>query len=298
MIMSNIMHMFNMLWLSVILLYAPVFKTLYGMRWEKIDYTHAYYILPVSLWLVWRERAKLACIAGSPRTTSQYSISTWVCLPLLLLGLAMFVFGWRQEYLFISTLSLIPVLFGLTGYIYNPAVSLALSFPILYLLLLVPPPFGVLDSLTLPMRQYISAATFQLLHVTGYPITRDGLLLSINGHDIYMGAPCSGFRSLITMISLGLVYVYISKASMKKKAIILSSIVPLALLGNFGRVLGMCLVTFYMGEKAGHKYHDISGFVIFLVLIAGMLGIEWLLERKASPLGAGKKGLPCQRTHA
>ena len=46
-------------WTLVAILYAPVFYDLYHGRWEMIDYTHAYFILPVSLWLVWRSRETL-----------------------------------------------------------------------------------------------------------------------------------------------------------------------------------------------------------------------------------------------
>jgi exosortase len=200
-------------------------------------------------------------------------------LALFLIGLLMFIFGWRQDYLFISTLSLIPALFGLVIYLYGPSIAKALSFPILYLLLMVPPPLGILDNITLPMRYWISVFTAHILKMFHYPITQSGLMLSLGGHEIYMGAPCSGFRSLITMISLGLVYVYIIKGKAVKKAILLGSIVPLALLGNLFRVIGMCLVTFHFGENIGTKFHDISGFVIFFVLILGLMGIDSLLSR-------------------
>ena len=46
-------------WILVAALYAPVFFTLYSFRWDKVDYTHAYFILPISLWLTWRKRARL-----------------------------------------------------------------------------------------------------------------------------------------------------------------------------------------------------------------------------------------------
>ncbi len=266
------------------LLYSPVFKQLYQARWDTIDYTHAYFILPVSLWLAWRKRRELSKLIKSANfnnlKTRGRSPSFLLNLSLLIFSLLMFIFGWRQEYLLISTLSLIPLLFGLTGYLYGPQMSRLLLFPILYLLLLVPPPLGVLDSITLPMRYGISVITAGILQFFHYPITRDGLLLSIGSHEIYMGAPCSGFRSLITMISLGLVYAYINQGTFKKKLILTASIVPLALLGNLARVFGMCLVTFYLGEEPGKKYHDTSGFVIFLILIAGLIGLETFLDKK------------------
>lgn len=262
-------------WALVTILYCPVFWQLYRQRWETIDYTHAYFILPISLWLTWRKRGALRESIQTP----QFKNSFWG-LPLLLAGILAFIFGWRQDYLFISTISLLPVLYGMIIYLYGTATAKTLNFPILYLLLLVPPPLGILDAITLPMRYGISALTEALLKIFHYPITREGLLLSIGSHQIYMGSPCSGFRSLITIVSLGAVYGYVNKGSRKKKAILIASTVPLALLGNLIRVTTMCMVTFHFGESAGHKFHDVSGLVIFIVLTLGLIGVEALLEKK------------------
>ena len=134
-------------WILLSILYSPVLFQLYRSRWENIDYTHAYFILPASLLLAWLKRKQLQGLssgAGAP-CPPQY-------LALLILGLAMYIFGWRKDYLFISALSLIPALFGLTAYLYGPQIASTLRFPIFYLLLLVPPPLGILDAITLPMR--------------------------------------------------------------------------------------------------------------------------------------------------
>ena len=159
--------------------------------------------------------------------------------------------------------------------------ALPISFPILYLLLLIPPPFAILDSITLPMRHGISVATEAILRLLGYPISREGLLLTIGYNDIFMGQPCSGFRSLITMFSLVLVYVYISKGTMTKKLILTSFIVPMALFGNLVRVITLCLITFYFGEEAGQGFfHNFSGIVIFIITLLGLMGVENILDRK------------------
>lgn len=286
------------IWLLTALLYSPIFQQLYRSRWEYIDYTHAYFILPVSVWFVWRKRAVLKKLTlhsarrpstalnsspepvegQSPKGEAKNLKSHFSIFPLML-GILMFIFGRRQDYLFISTLSLIPVLFGLVLYLYGKSTAKTLSFPILYLLLLVPPPLGVLDAVTLPMRQGISILTEIAIKTLGLPIIRDGLLLSIGDSEIYMGAPCSGFRSLITMISVGLAYVYINKNSFKNKAILLFSIIPIALTGNLFRVIAICLVTFCYGETIGKKFHDISGFIIFFFMILGLIGMENLLTK-------------------
>lgn len=267
------------IWLFVAILYTPLFINLYNMRWDKVDYTHAYFILPISLWLAWRKRGEIKQILQQTKINHSNILS----LSALSIGLLLFILGWRQDYIVIQTFSLIPLLFGLIGYLYGMQVVKTLIFPILYLLLLVPPPFALLDSITLPMRNGISSATETLLALAQYPISRDGLLLTIGYNDIFMGQPCSGFRSLITLLSLGLVYVYISKISIPKKVILSAFIVPLALFGNLIRVITLCLITFYFGEEAGQGFfHNFSGIVMFIITIIGLMSIESLLEKMST----------------
>ena len=263
------------IWALAAALYAPLFYNLYSLRWDKVDYTHAYFILPISLWLIWRKRVQIREAIRETRPGNRNLPS----FTILLLGVLMLIFGWRQDYIFIQALSLVPFLFGLTGYLYGARMPKTILFPVLYLLLLVPPPLGILDSITLPMRYGISAAADIILRLLEYPITRDGLLLTIGYHDIFMGQPCSGFRSLITMFSLVLVYVYVSKGSMPQKLFLTACIIPMALFGNLVRVITLCLITFYFGEEAGQGFfHNFSGIVIFIITILGLMGVESLLE--------------------
>jgi exosortase/archaeosortase family protein len=81
------------------------------------------------------------------------------------------------------------------------------------------------------------------------------------------------------MIALGLVYAYLNTGTLKKKIALVCSVVPLALLGNLLRISGVCLVSYYLGEKAGATFHDISGYAIFLVLIGGLLWLDGLLNK-------------------
>jgi len=267
-------------WILLSVLYSPVVFQLYRARWQYVDYTHAYFILPVSLFLAWLRRKRLGEILSSgaaPACPPQY-------LALLILGIVMYVFGWRKDYLFVSTFSLIPLIFGLCAYLYGSRVALALRFPILYLVLLVPPPLGVLDAVTLPMRYGVSQAAYLILRSINLPVTREGLMLSIEGQQLFMGPACSGFRSLITSFSLGLAYAYLSKAQAMKKKILVLSIIPLALLGNLIRVIMLCLIAFYFGKEAAMGFfHNASGIVIFIIVILGLLGIEAILRGEARP---------------
>lgn len=274
-------------WISLIILYFPIFTHLYRSRWHAVDYTHAYFILPVSLWLIFRKRKVLKELLKTPDAQR-----TILYCALFLFGTFLFIFGWRWDYLIISTLSLVFVLYGLIGFLYGKKVLGTITFPLLYLLMLVPPPLGIVDNLTLPMRHLISNATEVILKFFHYPVSREGLLLTIGTHEVFMGQPCSGFRSLVTMCALALVYVYLLKGNLPKKLILLLSVVPLALLGNLIRIIILCLITYYLGEEAAQGFfHNFSGLVIFVIMITGLIGLETLLDKKGKRIkDEGKRG--------
>jgi len=92
-----------LLWGLVVALFFPVFSILYRQRWNALDYTHAYFILPVSLGLVYWKRKKLArAFAG---TEKRFGVSS---LLIFIFGGLMYLFGWRQDYMVVSTFALIP----------------------------------------------------------------------------------------------------------------------------------------------------------------------------------------------
>ncbi len=274
--MSNLLNYTP--WALVVGLFTQTFVQLYKGKWETIDYTHAYFILPVSLWLVWRKRKEIAGFVQSP----QYkALSTVFFAALIALGALLFTIGWKWDYNFVNTFAIIPLALGMLGFLYGGKAAQVLLFPVLYLLLLVPPPLVFLDAITMPMRHIVTIVSVATLEAFNYPIVRDGLMILIGGKEIYMGPACSGFRSLITMISLGLVYAYIIKNTIPRKIVLFISVIPMAFLGNFARVTGVCLVTHHFGEDAGHKFHDTSGYVIFILLIFGLMGLEALLNKFA-----------------
>lgn len=266
-------------WLLVSILYSPVFYQLYLSRWEALDYTHAYFILPIALLIAWLKRKDIINILPGKGTARRAPTASG-CI-LFILSLLLFIFGWRWDYLFVQTFSLIPLLLGIILFLYNKQTLNILLFPILYLILLLPIPIGILDNITLPMRYGASVLSAKILTLMGYDIAREGLLINMGGHEIFMGAPCSGFRSLITMLSLGLVYIYFNQGKTSKNITLFLSIFPLTLIGNLIRIITLCLITYYFGEEAGQGFfHNFSGMVVFLIITLGLMSLEKILNDK------------------
>lgn len=244
-----------------------------------LDYTHAYFILPASLLIVWLKRRQLQDIALQASPKNLPALATNLSLLSMFLGLSLFVFGWRHDYIFVSTFSLIPLVAGITGYLWGPAMLRAIAFPLGYLLFLVPPPVGILDAITLPMRKIASVGAAFMLNSFHIPVDRQGLLLYIGNHEIYMAPACSGFRSLITFMALSFLYVHFLKISTKKKCILLASVIPLSLLGNLVRVIMLCLITYSLGDDVGQGFlHEFSGILVFAVIVCGFMLIDSLYD--------------------
>jgi len=240
-----------------------------------LDYTHAYFILPVSLFIIWLKRNELQEIASQAEIKIPSTKSNNLSLLSIILALFLFVFGWRHDYILISTFSLIPLLAGITGYLWGPAMLKAIAFPLNYLFFLIPPPAGILDAITLPMRKIASIGAVLVLKSFHFPIDRQGLLIYINNHEIYMAPACSGFRSMITFLALSLLYLYFLKTSTEKKWILLLSVIPLSLLGNLVRVIMLCLITYNFGDDIGQGFlHEFSGILVFAVIIGGFILID------------------------
>jgi exosortase len=274
--------MHYIIWLLIVAIYSPVFWDLYRSRWESIDYTHAYFVLPISLWVVWQKRKDIHELYKR----FQPQLSDWIGLGSSAIGSFLFIIGWRQEYLFVMSLSLIFVLWGAVRFLYGRAVVRSLRFPIFFLLFLIPPPVGILDAITMPMRFGISHVVEVILSVLGYPISRTGLMLTMGQDEIFMGAPCSGFRSLITMLTLAVAYVYFVKANFLKKCILIPAVVPIALLGNLIRVMTLCLVTYYAGHEAAEGFfHDFSGALIFTITIGCLMALDFFIDRNQKRRG-------------
>lgn len=253
----------------IICLYLPVYILHFTQNWTNPDNQHAYFVLPVFLWLTWRQRELFK------KSNKTFSFShDIISLFFLIFGSLLFFHGWRNNYILLCSFSLIPVLAGYIGLSFGLTVLRSFWFPLFYLILQIPPSTGILDNITITLRYIITHLVETILSLMGYLVTSEGLVLSINNQQIYMGAPCSGFRSLISLLSLGLVYIYISTGNILTKSLLVLSIIPLALLGNFIRVTSVCVTAAHFGHVAAGTVHDILGYIIFLILIIGLITLE------------------------
>jgi len=94
-----------------------------------------------------------------------------------------------------------------------------------------------------------------------------------------VGAPCSGLRSLIALLTLGLIFSFFTKISYLKKGLILLATVPIAIVTNVIRIVMLSIVNDLYGEEVAMGFfHDFSGFLVFALAFIGFFVIGRKIE--------------------
>jgi len=262
---------------GVLLILAGVFwPTLYSMVkiWERSEtFTHGYLILPISAWLLWRQRNELARVMPRPDLRG-----------LILLAAA--GAGWLladagsvnvvAQYAFVFML--IATVWTLLGW----AFVWAAFFPLMFLLFAVP----VGEFLIEPLMGVTADFTVAMLQATGIPVYREGTFFSIPSGDWSVVEACSGLRYLIASVTLGSLYAYLTYRSWQRRLIfaILAILVPI--LANSGRAYLIVMIGHLFGmEHAVGVDHLIYGWVFFgaVMLLLFWIGSFWRQDDQPAP---------------
>jgi exosortase len=241
------------------------------------NYSHGWVVPLVSLWLAWRRRGDLLT-ADHERAGAGLAVSV--------AALAVHWMGARGELPQLSSLAFIVLVWSVPFYLFGGRVARLLFFPCAYLLFAVP--IGFLDNLTFPLRMLATVMSAGLLNGLGIPVERIGTALHSplgQGFVLEVADPCSGIRSLTAMMAVTAAYAYVTQPTLARKWALFLSAIPLAVIGNIGRILAVGLVAAFFGmEKAMGAYHDYSGYVFYAFALGSMLLIDRLLNRRAPAL--------------
>jgi exosortase len=97
---------------------------------------------------------------------------------------------------------------------------------------------------------------------------------------------CSGIRSLISLITLGIVYGYFADSRMWVRLALVFGTIPIAIAANGIRVAGTGISAHYYGPEAAQGFfHAFSGWIIFIAAFIMMFvlyrAIAWIVpDRK------------------
>jgi exosortase len=152
-------------------------------------------------------------------------------------------------------------------------------FPIAFLLLMVPLPSIVFNQITFPLQGIASRAGEAVIATAGVPVLREGNILHVPGRALEVAEACSGIRSLMSLLMLAIVLGYFTERRIGARVVIALAAIPIAILANAARVAGTGLAAYWVGPAAAEGFfHGFSGWIVFIVALAGLLALQRLIE--------------------
>lgn len=266
----------------VLAVLVTAIPTLYSMAtesWTREEGVHGPLVLATAIWLVWRRWDEIVAEAEPG--------NMWLAMPFLLLGAVVYTFGRAYNFLLLEVSAFLLAMVAIAYVFVGHRVLMRMWFPIIYLVFLIPLPGWVLDSMTLPLKHFVSDITTTLLSAVGYPISQVGVTLYIAQYQLLVEDACAGLNSIISLTAVGLFYIYLlHNASWRYSLLLFAFVLPIAIAANVVRVIALVLITYYFGDEAAQGYlHDFAGLVTFVSALLFIFLLDSLLTPLRSRLG-------------
>jgi exosortase len=238
-------------------LYAPILIRLVMQWWSDPNFSHGFFVPAFSLFLLWQDRFRLRHIQPAP--------SLWG-LPVIVIAMCILILGVFGAELFLSRMSLIMLIAGLTIFFMGWEVLRTILFPLLFLVLMVPLPAIVFSQITFPLQILASKLSAGLLPLLGVPVLREGNVINLPTMPLEVAEACSGIRSLLSLTTLAIMYGYLLEKRVAIRVLLALASVPIAVAANGLRIVGTgLLVQYWDPDKAEGFFHAFSGWLIFVV---------------------------------
>jgi exosortase len=261
----------------LVVLNIPVLTSLISDWMRDGNYSHGFFIIPISIWLFYRERKRLVFPAKN---------SGWG-MALVVVGAIGMILGIAAGEYFTTRVSMVLVLSGIAWYYLGSSNFRKVWFAFFFLLFMIPIPSIIYYAATLPMQLLSSKVTVGLLKIIGMPVARNGNIIMLPNYSLEVAEACSGLRSLVTLMALGALYAYLKMPGRTLPVILFAATVPIAIVTNIFRIFVTAVGAYAISKDLAESFlHELSGLLVFitaliLVIILGAL-LVWIRKRLQS----------------
>lgn len=260
--------------------YAPVLYHLV-LHWKIVpDYSHGFLVAPLSVYFAWERKRELARV--------EIEGSWWGLVPLVL-GVAALSIGRLGVELTAMRSGFVLSLIGMVLLLFGREIFRILTFPLLFLFLMVPLPQSLVNVVAFPLQLMAAGAAVDALQALGIPALVEGNIIHLAHAKLFVADACSGLRSLMALLTLGVVFAYFFRKNNIERLVLIASTIPIAIFVNAVRVALTGILTHHYGEDmATGVIHEFQGMITFsvafvlLLLEASLIG--WIRRDRGARL--------------
>src|SRR6185503_17445465 len=177
--------------------------------WTDENYSHGLLVPFIIGFIVWQERKRF--------TEQQRKSALWigaVCVGFAFLALWA---GTAGAELFVQRTSLLLMLAGIVIYFFGFRILQVVAVPLLLLALAIPIPQIIFNKIAFPLQLFASRCAVAAMSFLEIPVLRQGNVIELmplgatEPKRLAVVEACSGIRSLMTLITLAVVYAYFTR---------------------------------------------------------------------------------------
>ncbi len=233
--------------------------------WNDSEAGHGLLLAPLAVWLAWRDRPRQPL---APNTLLGTSLLVAAVLLRYVAGLAAELFTLR--------FSIVLALAGLTVFWLGERQLRRWWLPFALLTLSIPLPALVTNALTLPLQFKASALGTALLEWRHVPVRLSGNVIQLPGRQLFVTEACSGIRSLMALLSLGVLVGGLWLRTPIGRLAVLVLAVPIAVVVNAIRVFLTGFLVYFLNPAMGEGFmHLTEGWLLFLVAFSVLAAGAW-----------------------
>ncbi len=264
--------------LTALILALTVVLFLPTLRWLVLSwlndpyYSHGLLIPFISAffaWRAWREQGARVVTTETQRAqrNSVYALS------LIGAGVLLHLYALPRRAYPLSATALIIVLTGIVWHQRGLYSLRIFAFPLALLFLMIPLPLA--EYLAPRFEAATATAATRFVQLLGIPAQQTGAQISLPGaSEFVIGAPCSGLRSQLALLTLMIIFIYVIEGAWQGKIILLAAAIPIAFVANIIRVALLLIIAHvFSAELAMRYFHTLASPVLFLLSFGLLIGL-------------------------
>ncbi len=237
-------------------------------------YSHGILVPPLAAYVAWLHKDEILAIAP---TQDQRGILVTV------VGCLVYIIGRLGAEFFLTRISLVIMLAGLTLTFWGAARFSKLLFSFFLLATMVPIPAIIYNRLAAPLQLFASRVSAEALNVMGIPVFLDGNILNLAEISLGVAEACSGLRSISSLTVLALVVGYFVNRKTSIRVLLFLLAFPTAIAVNVLRIVITAVAARENPELARGLFHSFSGWVVFLVGFSVLYLMAFALAKLEGP---------------
>lgn len=251
--------------------FFPIVPEMVDTWFGHSDNSHGVLVPIISLYFLWTKKEK---IAQTPIQGSGWGLA------LLLFSALFYVVSFVGGIAFFTRLALVISLIGAVWACLGTRMLRCVSFPLCFLFFMIPVPDTLLGMVAFPLQLVATKISADMIQMCQIPVYREGNMLFFVQTQLEVAEACSGIRSIMSLSILSVVFAYISTGNWWRKAVLVLSAIPVALVANILRITATGILAHFFGDRVARGFlHEFSGIVVFFFGMVIIFGIYVLLGR-------------------